>query len=165
MRRFLQLTLVAFVLVGLGQLFWQYGQLPARVATHFDAQGRPNGWLSREAHLTQAIVFTLIVSVGLSLLSLLIARIPAKWINLPNRDYWLDDSRRATSLAWLSNLVLGTGCAVVALIDVVFYGVYRANLNASPRFEFPLALLLGVFAAVLIGLVGATLFRFRRPAP
>lgn len=163
MRRFLQLTLVALVLVGVGQLCWQYERLPARVATHFDFGGRPNGWMSRESHVTLAIVFTLTIAAILGGLSFLLGWIPSKWINLPHRDYWLAEPRRMKSLQWLGNLLLGIGCAAVALIDVMFYGVYQANLSANPRFEFPFPLLVGVFGAVVIGLVVSTLFRFRRP--
>lgn len=164
MRRFLQLTLLALVLIGIGQLYWQYDQLPARVATHFDFEGRPNGWMSRESHVIQAIAFTVILGGALSVLSLLLGRIPDRLFNLPHRDYWLSEPQRAKSLQWLSNLVLGIACAAVALIDVVFYGIYQANQNAAPRFVFPLTLSLGLFGGVLISLVAATLLRFRRPA-
>lgn len=33
------------------------GALPARVATHFDASGRPNGWMSRSSHVAFTLVF------------------------------------------------------------------------------------------------------------
>jgi hypothetical protein len=164
MRRILQLTLLALVLIGIGQLCWQYNQLPARVATHFDFEGRPNGWMSRESHVTQAILFTVIIAGALSVLSIFLGRIPDKLINLPYREYWLAEPRRAESLHWLSNLILGIACAAIALIDVVFYGIYRANQNAAPRFAFPLTLSLGVFGGVLISLIVAALLRFRRPA-
>jgi Domain of unknown function (DUF1648) len=34
-------------------------RLPERVATHIDAHGQPNGWMSRNAHLGFMIVFGL----------------------------------------------------------------------------------------------------------
>ena len=37
-------------------LVWD--QLPASVATHFNAAGQPNGWMTREASLVFAIVLT-----------------------------------------------------------------------------------------------------------
>ena len=42
-----------------GYLAVSSSQLPKRVATHVDARGRPNGWMSRAAHLRFMIVFGL----------------------------------------------------------------------------------------------------------
>ena len=39
--------------------YWQvWDELPARMATHFDANGQPNGWMSREAALYFALGLT-----------------------------------------------------------------------------------------------------------
>jgi hypothetical protein len=39
--------------------YWMvWDQLPARIATHFNAAGQPNGWMTREASLTFGLVLT-----------------------------------------------------------------------------------------------------------
>jgi len=48
-------------------LVWD--RLPARLATHFDAAGRPNGWMSPQGSLTFSLIFlTIILSVATALL-------------------------------------------------------------------------------------------------
>jgi len=45
-----------------GLLYWQvWDQLPARMATHFNAAGQANGWMSREASLSFTLVLTAIM--------------------------------------------------------------------------------------------------------
>ena len=54
--------------------YWQvWDALPASMATHFAADGRPNGWMSREAALYYALgvtAFILIVFTGLAVVVL-----------------------------------------------------------------------------------------------
>jgi uncharacterized membrane protein len=53
------LVLGLFYVCFLGCLAASNTQLPGRVATHFDASGQPNGWMSRTAHLRLMIAFGL----------------------------------------------------------------------------------------------------------
>src|SRR5277367_5148881 len=78
-----------------------YDDLPAKVASHFDIEGRPNGWMSRE----MCVGFT--VGLGILMPALVVGmmggagRIPVSFINLPHRDYWLVPERRGPALAIL----------------------------------------------------------------
>jgi hypothetical protein len=40
--------------------WWAWDRLPARMATHFNAAGQPNGWMTREAALEFGLGFTLL---------------------------------------------------------------------------------------------------------
>jgi hypothetical protein len=53
------LVLGVLYLCFFGCLARSSSQLPSRVATHFDGSGRPNGWMSRTAHLQFMTVFGL----------------------------------------------------------------------------------------------------------
>lgn len=49
--------------------YWMaWDQLPVRLATHFNGAGQPNGWMTREASLTFALVLTLILLVVFSVM-------------------------------------------------------------------------------------------------
>jgi hypothetical protein len=49
--------------------YWRvWDQLPARMATHFDAAGSPNGWMTREASLIFALVLTTILLIVFSVI-------------------------------------------------------------------------------------------------
>ena len=40
--------------------WWAWDRLPARIATHFNASGQPNGWMTREAALASGLVMTIL---------------------------------------------------------------------------------------------------------
>src|SRR5207237_1170658 len=82
-------------------LAYSAGELPERVATHFDASGQPNGWMSRHGH----IIFIMLLGLALPLLvagSFFCLRFfPGRGINLPHREYWLAPERRAGTFSYL----------------------------------------------------------------
>ncbi len=159
------MLLTVLVLLGWYQAWWQHARLPERVATHFNAVGQPNGWMTRDQHLVwQWVAFTF---VGLLMQGLvwLQGRLPAEYVNLPHRDYWLAPERRAATQDWLSSLLLISGSLLVGFFLVLFHLVYRTNLTASPsltNWVWPLGLLL---TAAILGTVFFVVRRFsRRPA-
>lgn len=58
-----------FVLPALALRYWQvWDRLPARIASHFDASGRANGWMTREG----SMIFVICISAFIVLLGTLI---------------------------------------------------------------------------------------------
>lgn len=122
------LLLVTFLAnLGLGVLTLVIG--PAELATHFGPGGEPNGWMSAT---TNAVMMG-----GISLLLFgmfygsphLLKRTPNRWFNLPNREYWLDESRRERTITVLSNELYAIGSATFALMLVVGGFALKANLS------------------------------------
>ena len=164
MKRVLQWVLLATVLAGWAQAIWQHDRLPERVATHFNAAGRANGWMSRDQHLVwQLATFTF---VGLLMQGLLTLQrhLPAEYVNLPHRDYWLAPERRAATEDWLGSLYLVSGSLLSLFFLAIFHLVYRANLDPTPSLTtwvWPLGL---VLTGSILALVFVVLRRFsRRP--
>jgi hypothetical protein len=90
-----------------------YPSLPARLASHFDLQGRPNGWMSRDTCVAFMLGFGVLVPAILVGTMAGSGRIPVSFVNLPHRDYWLDPVRRQATLAllrlygiWLASLTV-----------------------------------------------------------
>jgi len=160
-------ALAAFALVASYGLFLalNYGALPERVATHFGVSGEANGWMGRQEFvLFQAGLLALLASVFF-LLPRLLAGMPARWVNVPNRDYWLTPEHRpefdallAGSMAWMGVLVLGLMVSILAL-------TVKVNLSPSPRLPASAAgLLLGLFVAAEVAWFVLFLSRLlRRP--
>ncbi len=162
MRRILQWALAALVAAALAQAIWQQGHLPARVATHFDFSGRPNGWMSREVHLkyqTGLVVGLAAVMVGLGWL---IPKLPGDLVNVPHRDRWLAPERREATYAWLANLLLVTACFLEAFFMALFNAMYRANLSPERRLTLSPVLTVALPVGFLVGLAVVTWWRFSR---
>ena len=144
------LVLSLLYLFFLGYLAFSAGQLPDRVATHFDGSGQPNGWMSRSTHL----LFTLVLGLGIPLFVvavLFVVRfLPDSIINIPRRDYWLAAERRAETVAWLFRHSLWFACISVSFITGVHYLIVRAN--ARPPAQLSTPWLLGMVGCFLVAL-------------
>ncbi len=124
---------VVLLAAALLQMAWYYPRLPERMASHFDAAGRANGFLPKPAFFILNAGVLALLSLVFLLTPILLARLPNRLINLPNRDYWLAPERRDWALAKVQALSVGFGDAMVLFLLLVFRDVMRANLLEMPR--------------------------------
>ena len=141
----------------------QHASLPVRVATHFGADGQPNGWMSRDSHTLGQIGITVFVAGLFFVLTLILPRIPDRFINLPHRDHWLAPKQRPATFAWLTAMLFWLGALLQSFLGYVFREVWRANLLARPELRLNSLWLQVSLFILVVGLVITLLFRFRRP--
>jgi uncharacterized membrane protein len=139
-------------------------ELPLTVASHFDAAGHPNGFMSRSGYIR----FVLSVAVGLPII--VVAILTAVYsraadLKLPNREYWLAPQRLDATRAFLVAHGVWFGSLLVILGCFVHWLELAANRQQPPHLSN------SSFAAVLIAFLIATaawlavlMFGFRRPA-
>jgi len=137
-----------------------YDQWPAQVATHFDLQGNPNGWMSRAgnlvAHVLLAVGMPLLIYGIFSLTSLF----PTQLINLPRREYWLAPERRAETLRELRRQSLWLGCLIILFTAGLYVVTLLANQDNPPKLD-PRGVLL-VLGGFLLSLAIWVVFLLRR---
>ena len=132
----------------LGYLATSSSQLPRRVATHFDASGRPNGWMSRDAHLRGMLVFGLGFPLFVPVLVYVSRFLPDRFYNLPHRDYWLAPARRPETMAYLLRHSLWFSSMALCFVIGINASIIHANSLAQAHLSTLLALsLVGCFLA------------------
>ena len=136
--------------------------LPAQIASHFGAGGAPNGWMSRNGYL----LFMLAFAVGLPLVVVLsmgiLPRRMEKRISIPNRDFWLDPSRRETTFAYLETHAYWLGSLLVVFIAAIHLLVIEANATHPPRLPGQLfGALIALFLVALAAWMLTLVLRFR----
>lgn len=142
--------MLLFLLLCLGFfacLAWSTSRLPATVATHFDASGRPNGWMSHSAYLRFILVFGLAFPLLVPAISYVARFLPAGCFNLPNRDYWLAPEHRAEVSAYLFRHSLWF--ASLALGFVI--GLHLSTVHANSVGYLPIWLVLTLTGSFLLG--------------
>jgi hypothetical protein len=111
--------------------------LPDVVASHFEADGYANGFMSRGAY----IGLMLACAVGLPALLVIVAYFglgsPNARINLPDRDYWLAPERRAETVSYLREQLARFAVVLMGLLCYVHWLVVRANATRPPRLSTP----------------------------
>ena len=137
-------------------------RLPQRLATHFGFSGEPNGWSTPSQFLimmaTAYGIFVLLFTMAAWL-----DRVPDRFLNLPNKGYWLATDRRAQALAtlreWLRWFLVVTFAGLVVLMRAML----RANLLEEPH--LPISSLLVIAGLVLpqMILIAWLYRRFRVP--
>jgi uncharacterized membrane protein len=137
-------------------------ELPPMVASHFDASGQPNAFMSRSGYIR----FVLCLAIGLpvavvAILTMVYSR--ATDLKLPNREYWLAPQRLNRTRAFLVAHGVWFGSLVVTLVCCVHWLELGANHLQPPHLSNQM------FAAVLIAFligtaawISALMFAFRR---
>ena len=141
-------------------------RLPDTVVSHFDASGTPNGWMPRQAFLLLYGVLVLVLCIPFLLLGPLIKVIPDRLVNLPNKQYWLEPSRRAETYAYLQQWGYWFCDVLLAFLISTMHLAIRANLQPDHRLSPMLWFFMIGFVCTAIGMTVALFMRFKRlPEP
>lgn len=154
-----------FLVLAASALFvwWSSGGLPDVVASHFIAGGAANGFMARREYVGFMLSLVLAVPVLIYALGWLGGRIPARLVNLPNKQYWFAPERRAATLASLGKFGVWAGYATLALLCAVHWLVVQANGRHPPHIEqTPLIGLVAIYLVILFIGIWAVLARFFR---
>ncbi len=138
--------------------------LPPVVASHFVAGGAANGFMSRGAYLRFTITLLIGLPLLIAFLSSITSIVPARLINLPNRDYWLAPERQANTFSYLRKHSARLGVILAIFVCFVHWLVIQANTHSPPLFP-ERAFIIGM-AVFLVGVViwlGGLIAHFRRP--
>ena len=124
---------------------------PPNVAIHFALGGEPDAWAPSYANaLIMAAVNTLIF-LSLLFANYVTSKVPARWISIPNRDYWLKEENLPRMHSILSYQLYLMGAATFALLFFVGLLALQANLSEPVRlredlFWWPLGLFMAYTA-------------------
>lgn len=157
------LALIATGAAGVLVLAYHRQGLPEVVASHFGASGAANGWMPRDTHVLLAQGLFAFLTALFCFMGWIMARIPAKWINLPNKDYWLAAEREANTRRHLSGWGYGFGAVINLFLIFAFHLVYRANLSDPVAFDSTaMTVALVAFVIASIGSTIVLLLRYGR---
>lgn len=119
---------VAF-LTSIGLAIFGWMQLPEKVASHFDAAGQPDGWMSKTKFLAIMLAVHGFVVVTMLFVGRVMRYTPVSLLNFPNRDYWLAEQRREATIAETENMMAWIAAGSAIFIDVMFWFALEANLD------------------------------------
>ena len=139
-----------------------YARLPARVASHFDASGVANGWMSRDGYVWFMVGIVTFVSLTMLASFGLVRLLPTALINIPRRDYWLAPERRTETARTLRSY----GLLLAGLTSFFFLAMHllvvAANEAQPPRLSRDFWWLLVAFLGAVGGMSVHLYRRFGR---
>ncbi|MCY2960160.1 MAG: hypothetical protein NTY35_08340 [Planctomycetota bacterium] len=110
---------------------WRWADLPERFATSFDFAGQPRDSMGRGAYAGLALGMLAGLAVLFGGLATWIPAVPAAWVNLPEKDYWLAPERRQATLERLSTFLDFAGLATGVALSTLFVAIGEHAIAGS----------------------------------
>jgi uncharacterized membrane protein len=155
---------VVLLLLAVGYVLSTADRLPAVVATHFDAAGQPNAFMSHPGYIR----FVLALAIGLPVVIVVVLRSlysNVTSMRLPNSDYWLAPQRVDRTRGFLIAHGVWFGSLLVTLVVFVHWLELDANSHQPPHLSTQLITTgLVVFLIATATWIGAMMFALRRPS-
>jgi hypothetical protein len=141
-------------------------ELPERVATHFNLEGRADGWMTRAKHRQ----FSLAAGVGSPLFVVgvfaLIRLMGGAGLNVPNKQFWLAPERRDETFGYIERRGIWLAVLTAGFHGGLFYTVIDANSRRPPFMPmWEIGTVAGLFLATVAVWIILFLVHFRRTAP
>ena len=155
MRKLFILTFFANVVVTLISL----AVLPDRLAVHFGADGMANGWAPNYVNAIFMTGTHVLLFCSFYFSPRLMLLFPAKWINLPNKVYWLQPSVLPQTVAKIATSMWPLGVAMFLFFLVI--GVLSLQANMAPTVRLNLNVFFPALVALLIYTAWWTIMFFR----
>lgn len=144
------------------QIAYYFPRLPATVASHFDAAGLPNRFEPKGTFLELYVVVLVFLAAIYLVLPRLLLVMPAQYINLPNKEYWLAPERREVTMEFFLDRFTVFGAGTLVLVVAVFQLGITADLGQQTFPSTTAFWLLGVYALFAAVWLGSMVIRFSR---
>ena len=118
---------------------------PDVMASHFNVQGNPDNFVPKlEFFGFQAKTVAVVLIAGL-VIQILTLMMPAQWINMPNREYWLAPERRQDTLDRIGSF----GAALFTIVLIVVQAGFE--LSVSANLQKPIVFAAQLMVPMIIG--------------
>jgi len=138
--------------------------LPAKVATHFDAAGRPNAWMSRAAHLQWSVMTGLAIPLFVIGLCHCIRFLPPSTLNVPHASFWRAPENHGLAAQFVAKWSLWFGMASLLWTTAMNHELAVANQQTPPALSsFMVMVWTGIYLVALLGSCVILILQFVRP--
>ena len=155
--RLSKMILFFLIAVFVSQCVYYYPILPPEMASHFGASGEPNGWMPKESYFAFLAFVLGLIALQFTLLPSMIGKMPSRLINMPNKEFWFAEERRAETIEIVRHFFEWFAAALLALFIGINQLVIRANLTGE-NLSSSSWLIIGAFLIF----VAVWLIKFRR---
>ncbi len=135
MRTVSVVILLACAIVFAGAVASGYRKLPETIATHFDGNGRADGWTGRTSFAMSSLAMGFGVPAFVVGVMYAVRFFPAKYLNVPKADHWRrpENHRRACDFLFAASLWFGS--AFMLWLALVLRLIVEANRVSPPHLD------------------------------
>jgi uncharacterized membrane protein len=129
-----------------------YVILPDKVAIHFGRGGRADSWANKDINLLIFLGMEFLMFLIFWYSPALVMKIPAKWVNIPNKSFWLAEENKPHAKQKLEFLMAEFGIGMFVFFFFISILILDANLSK------PVKLNESMFLLELIIFLGYTVY-------
>lgn len=149
--RILKNLLIAICLLLLGFGYYELSDRTGLVTLYKDSKGNPLGLIDTDMFFYIPGIFVVVINVLISMMAKLMAMMPFEKLNIPNKDYWMEDEDHRERL----NEIMISWVYVLAIIINIFCAiliikVWFTNRNVGGQ-PYEYGLLSLTFLLVMLG--------------
>lgn len=148
--RLSRIILYFLISIFLAQMVYYYPILPETTASHFNAFGQPDGWMSKQTFFLLEGLILIVIVLEFTLLPRLIGKMPLTLINMPNKEFWFAEERRGETLSIIKSYFEWFSISLLALFMAVNQMIFRANINRENLPPTEMWLILGAFLIFVV---------------
>jgi len=145
---FLFLCLCFFI----GVQIIEYPMFPERVASHFNAAGIANGWMSKPAYLTSMVGIGLGLPVFVIGIILLMRVLPASTLNVPYAEYWRSPENYPRACRFMLQSSFWYGGVLLLWNAFLSHTILLANQKTPPDLDQGSFIVISVAFLMITGL-------------
>lgn len=160
--RLSRLMTALLIVVFLAQTAYYYPFLPATAATHFNAAGIADGWMPKEAFIVFEVILLFFIVAEFTLVPAAVEKMPDALLNIPNKDFWLAETRRAATFETLRIYFEWFAAGLLVLFIVINNYLFRANLNNENLPGAQMWLIIGLFVLFTVVWLASLMRKFRK---
>lgn len=161
--RNIAIALLILWFLALAQNAWYWQNLPERVATHFNAAGKPDGWMGRDAATMMMIGLQTLMPLLFVAIAYMLYFIPPSMINIPHREFWLHPDRRQASISFVARSTAAFSLGLSLFLLGMNHLTFLANTRHGVLNPLGFWALLGTFLAFSGAWTAWLVMRFRIP--
>jgi len=109
--------------------------MPEKMAVHFAPDGQVNRFDSSVVYavmISVIVCFVAAIMLGISFFTSFVTTHMPESVNIPNRDYWLNEENRPITVRRICSNVELSGVGTMILFLLVQWEVFQANLTVPP---------------------------------
>ena len=131
-------AIIFFAVVTLSLILpiFYYPHLPETIVSHYNIRNEPDAWMSRQISIIIHFVTMASLAVMFSCIIFFVPKLPKSMINLPNKDYRLNEKNREETFIVFRKFIFWLGSITMGFLSLIIQEVYNTNITGKGKLTF-----------------------------
>jgi len=139
-----------------------YPRLPEVIVSHYNFKNEPDAWMNKQSAIIIQSVTIVFLTVMFSCFIYFVPKLPKSWINLPNKDYWLNENNRKETFLVFRRFMFWLGSITIGFLSFIIQEVYNTNITGKNKLTFSIWIYLATMLVIISFLIIKMIIHFSK---